>query len=40
MTNGSGRGTISSYGNDYPTYKLDRNSTLEDHQILGSFALF
>ena len=30
MTNGSGRSTVSSYGNDYPTYKLDRYSVLGD----------
>ena len=25
MTNGSSRSTLSSFANDYPTYKLDRN---------------
>ena len=45
MTNGSSRSTVSSFGNDYPTYKLDRKDILEDcirwilnHLLFGSGA--
>ena len=29
MTNGSSRSTVSSFANDYPTYKLDRNTVVD-----------